>query len=770
MSLNTFTAKNYTKPSTESLENFRAVWERLNKLYESTLTEFYGTVDFNAEALPEQFYHFVPSFSVLLNALDNQVIYSLANTKASQLDIRARQLDDAGYVCVLQGVENKVRITSEGTSLRRPWGISFRNLFDLCKRNGFIFEGTKFNQVENKISHARKVSNAEFDSSNLSITRKELAELQDFNITGIGKLSDGRYFISGLQGRSTLNKGGVITSKLFTNSALYELLYNWCHANMANSTIDKNNRHIWYEFKNNNIGSPILTYSREDKLYSLNTSGNLNKYYKPRTDTTATKGEEESHATTLCFGNGEAQTKFNVAFDEIMGWGPIWVTEGSKTLLKIDYVNPSVHGGYSGPRVWGKNIINDKYAGADLLEPQGSNGNNIDLVLSKSTAEKIYFLFDEGEYRGYLPEKVNLRFWPINIASVILPKSYFFNNFEVRMDKIIDVLEQTPKKLTTISSKVLNKTGCILDKTTNKINTKELPDKLLYLLARFISVAQKYPKAAIEWTSYSIIEDDHYLLNDSIVLEKEATRELSNGRISMKAHKRYLIDSSSIVPDLNHVQEKSYTRSDLGIKAPPSDIASVTLQNKKIETARLGAELILIGQTPSHKKAVLFVRNPKSADFFELPGGGLNYTNPDPTKSDFKITQTQFLATLETKLKIKTGITLNDCNIVKDTGYGLILNESKTAQDKNFKTMCNLSYYKLFFTSYFRQLSDVEIYTGFSFNNKGIIKQYGIPNEPGYTARLLWVLVDDLELNPGITSRYGDLIPLIKQCANSIKW
>jgi hypothetical protein len=66
------------------------------------------------------------------------------------------------------------------------------------------------------------------------------------------------------------------------------------------------------------------------------------------------------------------------------------------------------------------------------------------------------------------------------------------------MDKIIDVLEQTPKKLTTISSKVLNKTGCILDKTTNKINTKELPDKLLYLLARFISVAQKYPKAAIE--------------------------------------------------------------------------------------------------------------------------------------------------------------------------------------------------------------------------------------------------------------------------------
>jgi hypothetical protein len=88
---------------------------------------------------------------------------------------------------------------------------------------------------------------------------------------------------------------------------------------MANSTIDKNNRHIWYEFKNNNIGSPILTYSREDKLYSLNTSGNLNKYYKPRTDTTATKGEEESHATTLCFGNGEAQTKFNVAFDEIMG-------------------------------------------------------------------------------------------------------------------------------------------------------------------------------------------------------------------------------------------------------------------------------------------------------------------------------------------------------------------------------------------------------------------------------------------------------------------
>jgi hypothetical protein len=205
----------------------------------------------------------------------------------------------------------------------------------------------------------------------------------------------------------------------------------------------------------------------------------------------------------------------------------------------------------------------------------------------------------------------------------------------------------------------------------------------------------------------------------------------------MKAHKRYLIDSSSIVPDLNHVQEKSYTRSDLGIKAPPSDIASVTLQNKKIETARLGAELILIGQTPSHKKAVLFVRNPKSADFFELPGGGLNYTNPDPTKSDFKITQTQFLATLETKLKIKTGITLNDCNIVKDTGYGLILNESKTAQDKNFKTMCNLSYYKLFFTSYFRQLSDVEIYTGFSFNNKGIIKQYGIPNEPGYTARLL---------------------------------
>lgn len=129
---------------------FNEAWTQLDKIYRSSLNEFLGTADFNAPSPDSQFYHFMPSFSVLLNALDNEVIYSLANVKGSQLDLEARKYDDAGYVCLLQGVEGKQRITTLGTALSRPWGLSFRDVPDLCRRNGLIFPGTKFNQVANK--------------------------------------------------------------------------------------------------------------------------------------------------------------------------------------------------------------------------------------------------------------------------------------------------------------------------------------------------------------------------------------------------------------------------------------------------------------------------------------------------------------------------------------------------------------------------------------------------------------------------------------------
>lgn len=181
--------------------NLLETYNLLNEIYETQLKYLEDT---------DRYYHFFNDFSDMTSALYSGIIYSSFNGSDSQLDAGSKRFGDVGYTCMLKGEYGKKRIVT-AINHERPFGVSFKDLPALCERSGYIFDADGFNQVLNKMS---------FDSKGKYLSPKEKITLRDFRILSIGKLADGRYFVTGGQGRGLKD---VQRSTFFTDHELYKI-------------------------------------------------------------------------------------------------------------------------------------------------------------------------------------------------------------------------------------------------------------------------------------------------------------------------------------------------------------------------------------------------------------------------------------------------------------------------------------------------------------------------------------------------------------------
>lgn len=170
---------------------------------------------------PDKFYHFYSDLTDLLHSLSTGCIYSNKNVQLSQYDVYAS--DNESYVCMTAGKEGKDRVVKH---YNRPFGISFENLSEFSNSRNYHFNAdNKYSQVAAKTQYSMaKIGKKRPTISKQLPNNKNLHVFRDFRILAIGKLADGRCFVSGGQGRNLLNH---FHSKLFDykgNEKFYDTL------------------------------------------------------------------------------------------------------------------------------------------------------------------------------------------------------------------------------------------------------------------------------------------------------------------------------------------------------------------------------------------------------------------------------------------------------------------------------------------------------------------------------------------------------------------
>lgn len=117
------------------------------------------------------------------------------------------------------------------------------------------------------------------------------------------------------------------------------------------------------------------------------------------------------------------QLVLNAPFKEIYGIGPFKVEDAEgRVLLQMDMVKTGSKGGYQAPLILGINDETGEYSTAANITATGTMNNA--LLLDAENADKLYDLFDENEYRIYMPNKKDLYYRGEDIATLILPKYY----------------------------------------------------------------------------------------------------------------------------------------------------------------------------------------------------------------------------------------------------------------------------------------------------------------------------------------------------------
>ena len=133
---------------------------------------------------------------------------------------------------------------------------------------------------------------------------------------------------------------------------------------------------------------------------------NLNKNYQPRSNTE----DPNKYDASIAF---EFKGQYAHTFKEVIGYGPInLIDDKDQLLLYLNYVNPSVKGGYKGPLLHGKNLsalnsedefeIENNYKTISKIMSKRGESNQRHLFTSKETFEKLCQVFTENEYRIYL--------------------------------------------------------------------------------------------------------------------------------------------------------------------------------------------------------------------------------------------------------------------------------------------------------------------------------------------------------------------------------
>lgn len=701
--------------------NFLDTWQELEELYQA---EFKNGPE-------DKYYHFFYDISDLINSLSIGRIYSNKNLRAAQLDVYER---DKAYICTTKGSEGKERAV---TKFNRPIGISFINLPELCIYKGYSFaEENPYSQFLAKTQYSIGTTGSK--SATPIDSDKLVAAFRDFRLLAIGELDGdfaGKYFISGGQGRNLTNHW---YSRIFEDKQLYDTLKRWFSTNM-NSTDGSSQPTMYYHFRDNFIGKPTEEFLGKP----INTTGQLNQKYKPWVDPLKGTKKQITHNMAMDFTlhferNGGS-------FKEIIGIGPFKVEDiDGKTLLQMDLCK-SGPGGYPAPALMSTGPDGTFSDVNKIVSGRGKKSKDSDaasiqkhLMLDKDTATAIAELYNEAEYRVYMPNRKDFTFSAKDISSLVLPRVIGFDNKKVLLDieALIKVLGCGSSASRTFATK---DTTFAQELIAEKIlNTASMDVGTLKLIQKFVELLQtKYFHTTIELTA-----------GDADVSHTKSTTYNKTGGVddavdldTLKGgdKTRYLISDNVKIAWAQTVLWH-------GVE---SVVARVSALKAK---ARIGSETILIGKDKDNNKYVLFVDNSyKATGFFELPGGGLHSID--------QINPAGFETIAKQRLYFKGG--LNTDNHIKNfapTGKALVLQEKGVAKDKG--VTWPWSYYKLF-TAFYNQeilVDDID----YSFDNRSTPKEIRAKGEDGYICTLRWVPVESLDLNRSIKDRYSNIIPFIK--------
>jgi hypothetical protein len=731
--------------------NFHNTWQELDEIYNAdfTTTGSNEVTSGPAGLTSGLLYHFYEDLPDLLNSLETGVIYSTKNDKEAnkaQFDFSLEDGDGRAYVCMTNSDAGKQYMIK---SYHRPFGISFdaNKLEAACKSKGsfirgFSAFGTKgdYTMVNGKPSLLAQTSER---------------GTNPFIIYAIGEIKDGVFFISGGQG---MNK--LWASQLFYDEQLYQELKNWFMSSI--NTGDNYQKRMFYHFKDGKVHSdPAHPKLVDAKGNPVEADLNLNTAYKARRD--FTKDGSISYSASMCFNfTGTHASNFK----EVLGYGPLKVldTQGNE-LLKLTAVNSSAKTGYRGPLLYGKNIATGTFTDKSTIFKGRKNTSNAageedqllsvqqHLMASEELFQKLCQVYNEYEYRIYLPGSQDFTFAPSLVHTLVLPEIFKIaaTKEEINLRLLID-------RLATEATVLSNPEALKADGIINTQIKKALPSAYAVdLVASFIEMLlTTYKDVGVELIPNTHDSNTMAKAKATIgTLQKTGEADVGvplkkDGSIQTKDHARKVIDTW---PDLTKAQVKP------GQGQEPTVTAPVFIKGIQGEPeARIGSEAIIIAEDEKHDKYVLFVYKSKSPMFMELPGGGF---------WDIPHNHNEFKTLLLDKLKLKCDLNPEDITDPQDTNKALLLYEVGVAQDKS--VTWPWSYYRLYSAKLTKPLSGETLADlGYSFTNTDYAKAFTDKlgfEVHSYRAHLRWVPVKHITLNRAITDRYSNIIPIIQELA-----
>jgi hypothetical protein len=365
--------------------------------------------------------------------------------------------------------------------------------------------------------------------------------------------------------------------------------------------------------------------------------------------------------------------------------------------------------------------------------------------MDKYTATALASLYNESEYRVYVPQKKDFVFTPKDISSIVLPAEISTaGKVKIDLNKLVHILAESPQEIP--ESKVDFIQYLLSNRIVHSGNISEHTFKNLVLLIQLLQ--DNYSDVNVEVINGMNVTS--LALNTKYATTGEDDNKLRLNRAGnyRGSGKLRLLTNFDIMQQIEDAEE-----------VPWKEVTSVIayLQNLGAK-ARLGAETILIGADANDRKYVLFVDNAhKAQGFLELPGGGL-HTAP-VKKDDFKTIAQQ-------RLYFKGGLDASKIRELTDTNHGLLLYENGVAEKGKSQSTRTVtwpwSYYQLFTAFYTETLNEED--TDYSFDNRDldIIKAKG---EDGYDCYLKWIPVDSLDYNRSLLTRYSNIFNIIRSTA-----
>jgi hypothetical protein len=737
--------------------SFYNTWQELEELYR---TDFTSTGDEEVFAVDDKLsagllYHFYADLSDLLNSLETGIIYSTKNDKAenkAQFDYSDGVGDGTAYVCMTNTIPGK---TSAIKDLGRPFGLSFsaKELADKCSKNGSKVRS--FDAWGAKGNYGLSSRNSPY----LLAQTKEQG-FNPFSVHAIGELPSiaingeptRRFFISG--GQSTQS---LWSAKIFYDAEVYKELQKWFE--QSYSTGEAYQKRMFYHFENGDVGEAQDYY----KGKPIKVTGNKNTNYKPFPF--KTKDGEVAYDSSMSFTFTGTCAK---TFVEVIGYGPFQVKdENGDLLLGLSTVNANAQGNYRGPFIFGKNISDSSFSSETKIRqgqsrtnkmPDGEDVTSIQqhLMADKDLFDKLSKIYDEHEYRIYLPGSQDFRFAPDDIETLVLPEVFRLPGSKeaINLVALVDCIKDGSVDLDNFE--LLKTLGVIETRSKKAPPTPYLIDLMTTLVWLLTS---DYNNVGVEFIPNS--HDKTTAAQAQATLGSlQKTGEADVGIPLKKDNSIPTGDRARKVVNMWPELDKDSVQLKPGQNGETTAVARIHLpDNLGYSEARIGSEAIIIAEDDKHNKFVLFVYKSKSPMFMELPGGGFGVIPAG--KDDFK-------QLLLNKLAFKCNIDSEALSGLEDTGKALLLYEIGVAKDAS--VTWPWSYYRLYTAKLKEPLSgECLANLGYTFDNtelaKTISQQTGI-DVHSYRAHLRWVPVKNITMNRAITDRYSNIIPLIKELAN----